>query len=172
MVVNQSGFIREGLCRLLGSLKDINVVASIYCPQELGDLVQQLRVDVALIDAQLPSQTGFEATRQLRQSGAKARVVILSVNPSLSEVKLALQVGANGFLLREAGIRELEIALHAAVKGDIFLCPTIIKRLSERLALEELSADGRRFINATNDGNSLDDIISKALRQGILQYEQ
>lgn len=169
VIINESGFIREGLCRVIERLNGIEVVASFYSPHELAEVTQRLSLDVVLIDAQSPSQAGFEAVQQLRNSGAKARVVILSVNPSLAEVRGALQVGANGFLLREAGVDELEIALHAAVKGKIFLCPTILKRLSEVLAMEEMPKGGSSSLYAAQDRYSIEDIIGKALRLGILQ---
>tara|TARA_R110001599_G_scaffold98662_1_gene253503 strand:+ start:2133 stop:2690 length:558 start_codon:yes stop_codon:yes gene_type:complete len=172
VVVNESGFIREGLCRVIERFKDIRVVASIAGPHELCEVAQQAQADVALIDAQFPSQAGFEAIQQLRESGVITRVVFLSVNPSFAEVNRALQAGANGFLLREAGVSELEIALHAAVKDKIFLCPTILKRLSEALVLEELPNRDSFYIGAAQERYSIDDIISEALRLGILQQEK
>lgn len=169
VVINESGFIREGLCRVIESFKDVEVVASLYSPDELAEVTESMAVDVVLIDAQSPSLAGFEAAQKLRSRGVKPRVVILSVNPSLAEVRRALQVGANGFLLREAGVSELEIALHAAVKGRVFLCPTILKRLSEALAIDEVPKEGSRPLYAAPDRYSIEDIISKALRLGILQ---
>ena len=169
VVVNESGFIREGLCRVIERFKDIKVVANIPHPHELCEVAQQTYADIVLIDAQFPSQAGFEATERLRTSGVMTRVVFLSINPSLTEVKRALQAGANGFLLREAGVGELEVALHAAVKDKIFLCPTILKRLSEAWALEELPNSDHFFIDAAQERYSIDDIIVKALRLGILQ---
>ena len=172
VVVNESGFIREGICQVIERFDNIEVVASIPSPHELSDMVQHMRIDVALIDAQLSNQEGFEATRRVHQSGANTQVVIQSVNPSLAEVKRAFQVGANGFLLREAGVDELEMALHAAVKGQVFLCPTIIRRLSEgRVEEAQPEVDHKPHIIA-HDRHSIDDILSTALRLGILRQEQ
>lgn len=172
VVVNESGFVREGLCRVIERFSGIEVVASIYSSEQLDEVAQNLQVDVVLIDAQLPSQTAFKATRRLSESGATARVIILSVNPSLVEVRRAMQVGAHGFLLREAGVSELEVALQAAVKGENFLCPTILRRLSHALSLEERTQSDSTFIDPTQNRYSLDDMISQALRLGILRQDQ
>lgn len=171
-VVNESGFIREGLCRVIERFKDVSVVASVCCPYQLAEVAQQLCVDVALIDAQLPSRSVYEVTRQLRKSGVKTRVIILSVNPSIAEVRRAIRVGAHGFLLREAGVGELEMALQAAVKGSSFLCPTILKRLSQEQVFETFIQSDGAFIDPNHNRYSLDDIISKALRLGILRQDQ
>ena len=171
VVVNESGFICEGISRVIGRFKGIDAVASLQHPQDLGDVAQQLRADVALIDAQFPSRAGFEAARRLGESGAKTRVVILSVNPSLAEVERVLQSGAHGFLLREAGVCELETALHAAVRGEKFLCPTILQRLPEGLTIDAMARGDSLPAGAAQARYSIEDILSKALKLGILQQK-
>ena len=172
VVVNESGFICEGLSRVIERFKGIDAVASLQHPQDLGDVAQQLRADVALIDAQFPSQAGFEAARRLGESGAKTtRVVILSVNPSLAEVERVLQSGAHGFLLREAGVCELETALHAAVRGEKFLCPTILQRLPEGRTIDAMTRGDSLPAGAAQARYSIEDILSKALKLGILQQK-
>ncbi|WP_404344082.1 response regulator transcription factor [Vreelandella venusta] len=160
VVVNESGFIREGLCRVLERFPQVEVVASVSCPDLLDAITRSLPVDVALIDAQFPGQAGFEVIQRLRSSSLGTRVVILSVNPSLAEVERVMQAGAHGFLLREAGVDELEVALHAAAKGEMFLCPTILQRLFGHTYTEALPLDALR------------DTLEKALRLGILQSER
>lgn len=160
VVVNESGFIREGLCRVLERFPWVEVVASVSCPDLLDAITRSLPVDVALIDAQFPDQAGFEVIQRLRSSSLGTRVVILSVNPSLVEVERVMQAGAHGFLLREAGVDELEVALHAAAKGEVFLCPTILQRLFGHTHTEALPLDALR------------DTLEKALRLGILQSER
>lgn len=172
VVVNESGFIREGICQVIERFENIEVVASLPSPHELSHMVQQMRIDVALIDAQLANQAGFEATRRLHKSDANVQVVIQSVNPSLSEVKRAFQAGANGFLLFEAGVAELEMALHAAANGQVFLCPTILRRLSEGVTEAAQPGVSHKPHIIAQDRHSIDDIISKAVSMGILQHEQ
>ncbi|MAP34948.1 MAG: hypothetical protein CME75_03980 [Halomonas sp.] len=172
VVVNESGFICEGLSRVIERFKGIDAVASLQRPQDLGDVAQQLRADVALIDAQFPSQAGFEAALRLRESGVETRVVIISVNPNLSEVERVLHSGAHGFLLREAGVSELEIALHAAVRGEKFLCPTILQRLPEGLTIDAMARGVSLPTGIAQARYSVEDILTKALKLGILQQKQ
>ena len=131
-----------------------------------------LPVDVALIDAQFPSQTSVEVIKRLRNVGLDTRVVIISVNPSVDEVKRVFQSGAHGFLLREAGVDELEVALHAAAKGEMFLCPTILKRLFGRPDVGTLSHRTSASANAPQTLDALHDMLEKALRLGILESER
>lgn len=171
LVINESGFIREGLCKVIERFRGVDVVGSTYFAHDLAEIVQNLRVDVALIDSQFPDQVGFLASRRLHESDVDTRIIILSVNPSLADVKRAFQAGAIGFLLRDAGIRDLEIALHAAVGGELFLCPTLLKRLYEARASNDFLDD--IHINANTDQNrySVDDLLHRALRLGILNQD-
>jgi len=98
--------------------------------------------------------------------------VIISVNPSVDEVKRVFQSGAHGFLLREAGVDELEVALHAAAKGEMFLCPTILKRLFGRPDVGTLSHRTSASANAPQTLDALHDMLEKALRLGILESER
>lgn len=170
-VVNESGFICEGLCRLLERFEDVEVVASVRCPHHLDVVTRARPIDVALIDAQFASQAGLEATRQLRESGLSTRVVIISVNPSFAEVERVLQAGAHGFLLREAGVDELQVALHAAAKGEVFLCPTILRRLFGNERADELWQKVNNSSNSGQNSAAISDILEKALHMGILHQE-
>lgn len=153
------------------AFQGVDVVGSTHFAHDLAEIVQNLRVDVALIDSQFPDQVGFLASRRLHESDVDTRIIILSVNPSLADVKRAFQAGAIGFLLRDAGIRDLEIALHAAVGGELFLCPTLLKRLYEARASNDFLDD--IHINANTDQNrySVDDLLHRALRLGILNQD-
>lgn len=171
LVINESGFIREGLCKVIERFRGVKVVGSTHIVHDVEKTVQNLRVDVALIDSQFPDQVGFHAARRLHESGVDARVIILSVNPSLAEVKRAFQAGAIGFLLRDAGIRDLEVALHAAVEGEVFLCPTLLKRLYEARAANDFLDDIHIGANTGQNRYSIDELLLKATRLGILHHD-
>ncbi|MDR5874833.1 response regulator transcription factor [Halomonas sp. CUBES01] len=168
LVINESGFIREGLCRVIERFWRVEVVGGTCFAHDLIEIAEDLRVDVALIDSQYPSQTGFHAARSLHESGVEVRVVILSVNPSLADVRRAFQAGASGFLLRDAGISDLELALYAAAESEIFLCPTLIKRLHDA---DGFLKDVNTYTRMPQNRDSIDDLLLEALRLGILHQD-
>ncbi|SDL85809.1 DNA-binding response regulator, NarL/FixJ family, contains REC and HTH domains [Franzmannia pantelleriensis] len=169
LVVNHSGIIREGLCLMLERFTGIEVVASIGHLHGLGEIARQERVDVALIDALLPGEACFDVHRRLQEGGATTRVVILSVSRGVGDVRRALESGASGFLLQDAGAAELEIALHAAATGQTFLCPTIIKQLGLGLSPKHVSTRTTLDVGPSQGPDQIEAIIDSALRQGILR---
>lgn len=186
LVVNDSGFIREGLCQLLDGFAGVEVAASMGHSTDLAGTARELDIDVVLIDAGLPGEACFALTRQLCKGSESAKVVILAVTPRLKDVRRALECGARGFLLQSAGITELELALHAAASGQYFLCPTIIKEIidnyragglssaaiSARLGLSvETIERHHQAIREHPEACHIDKMISEALRLGILQQD-
>jgi len=94
-------------------------------------------------------------------------VFILSVRPSVDDVASALESGATGFLLRDAGAADLEIALNSAMSGEIFLCPSIFRTvLSYDLQHDDISifdlgnleASSRRILQLLADGFTMTSI--------------
>lgn len=169
LVVVQSGLIREGLCRLLERITDIEVVASIGYLHGLEAIARQRQIDVALIDAYLPGEACFDVPRRLQESGVATSVVILSVSNGIGDVRRALASGASGFLLQDAGMEELEMAVHAAATGETFLCPTIIRQLAEGASLSDIWTQEKPVVGGASRYPRVEAMVDEALRRGILR---
>jgi len=71
----------------------------------------------------------MEATRRIRQQFPHVKVVLLSMHANEEYVAEALNVGASGYVLKNAGAAELAVAVHTVAKGESFLSPAIAKRV-------------------------------------------
>lgn len=89
-------------------------------------------VDVILMDIRMPVLDGVEATRQIVDSGATAKVLVLTTFDLDEYVFASLKAGASGFLLKDAGPEELLAAIRAVHSGDAVVAPSATKRLLER----------------------------------------
>jgi DNA-binding NarL/FixJ family response regulator len=90
--------------------------------------------DVVLMDLNMPTMDGVEATRSLLEAGCRARVVVLTTYADDEWVFRALQAGARGFLTKDAGAVEIEQALSVVAAGQAQLDPSVQRRLLEALA--------------------------------------
>lgn len=134
LVADDQKVVRDGLAMLLGLLDGIEVVGTAV---DGADAVRQVPIaqpDIVLMDLNMPTLDGVEATRQLVEQGARARVVVLTTYADDEWVFRALQAGARGFLTKDAGAAEIEQAIRAVAEGQAQLDPSVQRRLLEALA--------------------------------------
>lgn len=119
--------IRSGIRLLLESLGDVSVVA------EASDGVQALRLvdehhpDIVLTDIAMTRMNGLELTSLIKRDFPKIKVLILSMHINEEYIAGALQAGAHGYLVKDAAVGELEVALEAILRGHTYLSPQVSK---------------------------------------------
>lgn len=132
LLADDQELVRVGFRMVLDAQPDMTVVG------EVGDGVQAVRavaetpVDVVLMDIRMPHMDGVEATRRITASGAAAKVLVLTTFDLDEYVFAALQAGASGFLLKDAGPAELLAGIRAVHSGEAVVAPTATRRLLER----------------------------------------
>jgi DNA-binding NarL/FixJ family response regulator len=134
LVADDQKVVRDGLAMLLGLLDGIEVVGTAV---DGADAVRQALAadpDIVLMDLNMPTVDGVEATRRLVEQGARARVVVLTTYADDDWVFRALQAGARGFLTKDAGAEEIEQAITTVAAGQAQLDPSVQRRLLEALA--------------------------------------
>ena len=134
LIADDQKVVRDGLAMLLGLLDGIEVIGTAV---DGADAVRQTLAadpDIVLMDLNMPTLDGVEATRRLAESGARARVVVLTTYADDDWVFRALQAGARGFLTKDAGADEIEQAITTVAAGQAQLDPSVQRRLLDALA--------------------------------------
>ena len=136
LVADDQDLVRTGLRLILGTLEGIEVVGEARDGQEAVRLARELRPDVCLMDIRMPVLDGVEATRQLAGPTVEDPIAVVVITTfDLDEyVHGALQAGAIGFLLKDAGPAMLGEAIRAATRGDSLISPSITRRLLSSFA--------------------------------------
>jgi DNA-binding NarL/FixJ family response regulator len=78
-----------------------------------------------LLDASMPIMGGFPAARYLREHIPELRIILVSQHNNKAYVEEALQIGARGYIVKEAVARELGPAMDAVMDGGTFVSPSI-----------------------------------------------
>jgi DNA-binding NarL/FixJ family response regulator len=123
--------VRSGFKMLLDAEDDIAVVGEAATGAQAVERARATRPDVVLMDIRMPELDGIQATAEIvRTRGLeRVRVLILTTYDTDAYVFEALQAGASGFLLKDAGPAELLHAIRVVAAGEALLAPRITRRL-------------------------------------------
>jgi DNA-binding NarL/FixJ family response regulator len=134
--------VREGLRALLQAESDIEVVGVAETGRQAVELTRKLLPEVVVMDIAMPLLNGLEATRQILRALPSTKVLILSAHGDDEYVEQVTALGAVGYLIKQSSALVLAKAIREAHKGNIFLSPSISRRLRDR-ELGSLPGAGR-----------------------------
>jgi DNA-binding NarL/FixJ family response regulator len=129
LLADDHTLVRAGFRALLQDITGVQVVAETGDGRSALALAQTHQPDVVLMDIAMPELNGLLATERLVQDYPQMRVLILSMHANEEYVWQALRAGASGYLLKDADIVELELALKAVMRGETYLSPAISKQV-------------------------------------------
>lgn len=133
LLVDDHAMLRAGFRAILSTQPDIEVVGEAATGADGVRLAAELQPDVITMDVQMPDMDGIEATRRLiADPTSTASIAIVTTFDRDEYLFQALDAGAGGFLLKNAGPEELITAVRALAAGDGILAPEVTRRVLAR----------------------------------------
>jgi len=129
LLADNHTLVRAGIRALLEQIPDVAVVAEAGDGREALKLVDQHRPNLVLMDITMPVMNGLEATGRIVKEYPQTRVVMLSVHNDEEYVLQSLRAGAVGYLLKDAGRAELEMAVAAVARNETYLSPAVSRHV-------------------------------------------
>jgi len=168
LLADDHALVRAGFRSLLESL-GARVVAEASDGHAALRLIDAHRPDIVLMDVAMPELNGLEAAARAAQLYPAVKVIILSMHASAEYARRAVRAGAAGYLLKDASIAELELALNAVMRGETYLSPAVSKHImavyrsmdGETNSLDQLSPRQREVLQLIAEGHSRKEIAEK-----------
>ncbi|WP_416983419.1 response regulator [Streptomyces sp. T028] len=138
MIVDDHAVVRRGIRAYLEVLGEFEVAAEAADGQQALDRLREMSLhgqlpDVVLVDLLMPRMDGVAATAHITRAHPDVKVVVLTSFGEMERVHAALSGGASGYLLKDAEPDEVVAALRVATRGDVFLHPSVARRLTQEV---------------------------------------
>jgi two-component system, NarL family, response regulator NreC len=141
--------VRQGLRHLLESDPEFRVVGEAGDGIKALQLVETLKPNVLVVDMMMPGLNGLEVLRQSKKISPATHAIVLSMQSANAYVVEALNLGAEGYVLKETGPGELVNAIHIVTQGNRYISEKLIERLeSTRQRADEAPLDTYQSLTA------------------------
>jgi NarL family two-component system response regulator LiaR len=134
LVADDHAIVRKGICALLATEANIEVVGEAADGQSAIEQVERLRPDVVLMDLVMPGVDGLDATQQITTHQPETRVLVLTSFAGVDKIMPAIKAGALGYLLKDSGPEVLVDSIRQVYCGNSSLHPSVARALLEEVA--------------------------------------
>jgi len=138
LIADDHPVVRSGLRALLGGISDLVAAGEAADGVAALTAVRELQPDVVLMDLTMPGLSGIEVTRRIagRPETAQVAVLVLTMSDDDTSLAAAVQAGARGYLLKDAGADEVLAAVRAVARGEVVfgrgVAPAVLTLLQAR----------------------------------------
>jgi DNA-binding NarL/FixJ family response regulator len=133
LLVDDHDLFRTGLRNLLEEEGGVQVAGEAINGSEAVRMVRELAPDVVVMDLNMPSMSGVEATRHITAQSPLTRVIVLTISEDDADVLDAIVAGACGYLLKNSSITDVIAGIRAASINQSLISPTIASKVLQRV---------------------------------------
>ncbi len=134
LIADDHPLVRIGLKKTLSAESDIQILGDAKNSMEVLDFLRHHRVDVVVLDINMPGTSGLTLLADMKNLKMKTRVLVLSMYPEESFAIRALHSGASGYLTKESAPEDLAKAIRKVAGGGKYITPAVAEKLVDEIA--------------------------------------
>ena len=152
VIADDHSMIREGLKQLLELEGQFKVIAEASDGVECLEILSKEAPDVLLLGINMPNKNGLDVLKELNQSGnRKVKVLVLTVHNEVEYLIKAVELGVDGYVLKDSESSELKKAIMTILNGETYIQPDLIPMLNAKM------------ISMENDYDKIDSLTKREL---------
>ncbi len=141
MIADDHSLMREGIKQLIEFDGSIEVIAEASNGVECLEKLEKLSPDVLLLDINMPEKNGIEVLEILKEKNSNIKVLVLTVHSDVEYLLKAIDIGADGYILKDSEFAELKRAINAVYDGENYIQASLIPTLNSRLVKRDIDKD-------------------------------
>ncbi|MFN3917610.1 MAG: response regulator [Flavobacteriales bacterium] len=132
LVTDDHKLVIDGLKAMIQGINDLDFVGECSSGVETLKFLEFIKTDVALMDIDMPEMNGIEATKKIKQLHPEIKVLILTMHDEKSMIQNLIEIGADGYILKNSDRSELIKAIKSVYSGDKYFSEDVIVALSRK----------------------------------------
>ena len=141
MLADDHVLMREGIRQLLEFDGSIEVIAEANDGEECIEKLKTVHPQILLLDINMPKKNGIEVLQEIKNKNINVKVLILTVHGEIEYLLKAVDIGVDGYILKDSESSELKKAINAVINGESYIQPKLIPALNNRLVARDVDKD-------------------------------
>lgn len=141
MLADDHVLMREGIRQLLEFDGSIEVIAEANDGEECIEKLKTVHPQILLLDINMPKKNGIEVLQEIKNKNINVKVLILTVHGEIEYLLKAVDIGVDGYILKDSDSSELKKAINAVINGESYIQPKLIPALNNRLVARDVDKD-------------------------------
>lgn len=165
LIADDHSMVREGLKQLIELEEDIEVIAQAGNGVETLEKIDELKPDIVLLDINMPVLNGLEVLEKLNEGNVDVNVLILTIHNEIEYLYRAVEIGVNGYVLKDSESDVLIKAIRSIYNGESYIQPNMASLLFKKINGELDSQDKHNKLTKREIE------VLKLITQGLLNKE-
>lgn len=141
MLADDHVLMREGIRQLLEFDGTISVVGEANNGVECMEQLLSVHPDILLLDINMPVMNGIEVLQEIKKKNISVKVLVLTVHNEVEYLLKAVDIGVDGYIMKDAESAELKNAINCIMQGETYIQPSLVPALNNRLVSRDIDKE-------------------------------
>lgn len=137
LIADDHDIIRQGLKRIISFEEDMNIDFEAENGEKALKLLNMHELDVVILDCNMPIMNGIEILRSIKVQGDKIKVIMLTVENDRNTINTAINIGADGYMLKDSAGTEIVNAIRTVHKGEKYIDKSLVSILFSDMKIKD-----------------------------------
>jgi len=133
LLIEDNRLLRDGIYSILKPQKDIVIIAASADAKNSLVKIRELKPNIVLLDLGLRSQNSLQVVEVVRKDFPMAKIIVMDLAPVQADILQFVKAGANGFILKDASLKDFLITIRSVSEGATVLPPLLIDSLFSQI---------------------------------------
>ncbi|GAA5040051.1 DNA-binding response regulator [Marivirga lumbricoides] len=168
IIADDHEILANGIASMLGKNPEFKICGTATNGREVLDMLKQQPVDLVILDMNMPKLNGIETTIEIKDKFPETKVLILSMFDREGYIQNALDVGVDGYVLKNVNEKEIDSAIYRIMNGKTYFSQDVMEKMANKMRVYgeteggvKLSDVERKILQFISEGDTSDEIAVK-----------